>query len=143
VADRPGGWTALRWGLTPGSYQVTARPVGPLSTIAHPDRQIESKARGQSQRESGPGRDRRAHHRSHEATVSACPASCGRLSSHQSAGPFTEATTGGDGAMKEVFSFESLPQMVATSHLVIEGTVQEVEPAELWVTETLRFSSRR
>ena len=55
VADRPGGWTALRWGLTPGSYQVTARPVGPSSTIAHPDRQIESKARGQSQRESGPG----------------------------------------------------------------------------------------
>jgi hypothetical protein len=30
VADRPGGWTALRWGLKPGSYQVTTRPVGPL-----------------------------------------------------------------------------------------------------------------
>ena len=68
MADRPGGWTALRWGLKPGSYQVTARPVGPSSTIAHPDRQIGSKARSQSQRESGPGRDRRAHHRSHEAT---------------------------------------------------------------------------
>ncbi len=67
MANRPGGWTALRWGLKPGSYQVTARPVGPSSTIAHPDRQIESKARSQSQRESGPGRDRRAHHRSHEA----------------------------------------------------------------------------
>jgi hypothetical protein len=39
--------------------------------------------------------------------------------------------TGGDGAMKEVFSFESLPQMVATSDLVIEGTVQEVEPGRV------------
>ena len=33
--------------------------------------------------------------------------------------------------MKEVFSFESLPQMVATSHLVIEGTVLEVEPGRV------------
>jgi hypothetical protein len=33
--------------------------------------------------------------------------------------------------MKEVVSFESLPQMVATSHLVIEGTVQEVEPGRV------------
>jgi hypothetical protein len=33
--------------------------------------------------------------------------------------------------MKEVFSFESLPQMVATSDLVIEGTVQEVEPGRV------------
>ena len=34
-----------------------------------PDRQIGSKARSQSQRESGPSRDRRAHHRSHEASA--------------------------------------------------------------------------
>jgi hypothetical protein len=33
--------------------------------------------------------------------------------------------------MMEVFSFESLPQMVATSDLVIEGTVQEVEPGRV------------
>jgi hypothetical protein len=33
--------------------------------------------------------------------------------------------------MREVFSFESLPQMVATSDLVIEGTVQEVEPGRV------------
>jgi hypothetical protein len=33
--------------------------------------------------------------------------------------------------MKEVFSFESLPQMVATSDLVIEGTVQRVEPGRV------------
>ena len=33
--------------------------------------------------------------------------------------------------MKEVFSFESLSQMVATSDLVIEGTVQEVEPGRV------------
>jgi hypothetical protein len=32
-----------------------------------PDRQIESQALSQSQRESGPGRDRRAHHRSHKS----------------------------------------------------------------------------
>lgn len=69
MADRPGGRTALRWGLEPASYQVTARPVGLSSTVANPDRQIESQALSQSQRESGPGRDRRAHHRSHEATL--------------------------------------------------------------------------
>jgi hypothetical protein len=34
-------------------------------------------------------------------------------------------------AMKEGFSFESLPQMVATSDLVIEGTIQEVEPGRV------------
>jgi hypothetical protein len=67
MADRPGGRTALRWGLEPASYQVTARPVGLSSTVANPDRQIESQALSQSQRESGPGRDRRAHHRSHKS----------------------------------------------------------------------------
>jgi hypothetical protein len=33
--------------------------------------------------------------------------------------------------MKEVFSFESLPQMVATSDLVIDGTVRMVEPGRI------------
>jgi hypothetical protein len=33
--------------------------------------------------------------------------------------------------MKELFSFESLPQMVASSDLVIEGTVQKVEPGRV------------
>ena len=33
--------------------------------------------------------------------------------------------------MLEVFSFQSLPQMLATSDLVIEGTVQEVEPGRV------------
>jgi len=33
--------------------------------------------------------------------------------------------------MKELFNFESLPQMVATSDLVIEGTVQKVEPGRV------------
>ena len=47
------------------------------------------------------------------------------------AGPLTRATAGGDGAMKELFNFESLPQMVATSDLVIEGTVQKVEPGRV------------
>jgi hypothetical protein len=41
------------------------------------------------------------------------------------------ATTGGDGAMMEVVIFENLPQMVASSDLVIEGTVQEVEPGRV------------
>jgi hypothetical protein len=39
--------------------------------------------------------------------------------------------TNGDGAILEVFSFESLPQMVATSDLVIEGTVREVKPGRV------------
>jgi hypothetical protein len=47
------------------------------------------------------------------------------------AGALTGATAGGDGAMKELFSFESLPQMVATSDLVIEGIVREVEPGRV------------
>jgi hypothetical protein len=62
VGDRPGWWTALRWGLKPGSYQVTARPVGPSTAVASPDGQIGSKARSQSQKETGPGRDHREHH---------------------------------------------------------------------------------
>jgi hypothetical protein len=33
--------------------------------------------------------------------------------------------------MKELFSFESLPQMVATSDLVVEGIVREVEPGRV------------
>jgi hypothetical protein len=33
--------------------------------------------------------------------------------------------------MIEVFSFDSLPQMVATSDLVIEGTVERVEPGRV------------
>ena len=33
--------------------------------------------------------------------------------------------------MKQVFRFESLHQMVATSELVIEGTVQKVEPGRV------------
>jgi hypothetical protein len=41
------------------------------------------------------------------------------------------ATRDGDGGMKEVFSFDSLPQMIATSDLVIEGTVQNVEPGRV------------
>jgi hypothetical protein len=32
---------------------------------------------------------------------------------------------------KQVFTFESLPQMVATSDLVIEGSVQTVEPGRV------------
>jgi hypothetical protein len=47
------------------------------------------------------------------------------------AGPLTGTTAGGDGAMKELFNFEGLPQMVATSDLVIEGTVQKVEPGRV------------
>ncbi len=43
MADRPGGRTALRWGLKPGSYQVTARPVGPSTAVA--DRTDRSEAR--------------------------------------------------------------------------------------------------
>ncbi|HEX6580437.1 MAG TPA: hypothetical protein VF195_06170 [Actinomycetota bacterium] len=37
----------------------------------------------------------------------------------------------GDRAMKETVSFESLPRMVATSDLVIEGTVRIVEPGRI------------
>jgi len=32
---------------------------------------------------------------------------------------------------KQLFYFDSLPQMVATSDLVIEGTVQSVEPGRV------------
>jgi len=35
MVGRPGGRTALRWGLEPASYQVTARPVGPYSAAAN------------------------------------------------------------------------------------------------------------
>src|SRR6266508_1752211 len=64
VADRA---RRLEPSLTYRRYKVTARPVGSSSAVASPDRQIGNKARSQSQRESGPGRDRRAHHRSHES----------------------------------------------------------------------------
>jgi hypothetical protein len=45
--------------------------------------------------------------------------------------------------MKETVSFESLPRMVATSDLVIEGTDGSSNLAESWVQERLRSSSLR